>query len=119
MAHHHHAIDYIELPAPDVAAAKRFYGAAFGWEFTDYSPGYAGIKGADGEEFGGFNGAAAPQSGPSGPLVLLWSEDLEATLAAVEQAGGEVVQPILAFPGGRRFHFADPAGNHLGVWAAS
>ena len=22
-----------------------------------------------------------------------------------------------AFPGGRRFHFADPSGNELGVWA--
>ena len=51
-AHTHHAIDYIELSVRDVAAAKRFYGAAFGWQFNDYGPGYAGIRGAD-REIGG------------------------------------------------------------------
>ena len=40
----HHAIDYIEIGVDDVAAAKAFYAAAFGWQFTDYGPGYAGIR---------------------------------------------------------------------------
>ncbi len=35
MAHTHHGIDYIEIPAPDLAAAQQFYGDAFGWRFTD------------------------------------------------------------------------------------
>ena len=42
--HTHHALDYIEFSVRGVAAAKRFYAAAFGWEFTDYGPGYAGIR---------------------------------------------------------------------------
>ncbi len=33
----HHAIDHVEIAVDDVGAAKAFYGAAFGWEFTDYS----------------------------------------------------------------------------------
>ena len=45
MAHTHHAIDYIELNATDVGELKRFYSAAFGWEFNDYGPDYAGIRG--------------------------------------------------------------------------
>ncbi|HJN14415.1 MAG TPA: VOC family protein, partial [Armatimonadota bacterium] len=45
----HHAIDYIEFSVVDLAEAKRFYGAAFGWEFNDYGPDYAGIKGGSGE----------------------------------------------------------------------
>ena len=52
VAHTHHAIDYIELSVRDVAAAKRFYGQAFGWQFNDYGPGYAGIRGADREMTG-------------------------------------------------------------------
>jgi predicted enzyme related to lactoylglutathione lyase len=32
-------------------------------------------------------------------------------------AGGTIVKPIYAFPGGRRFHLADPAGNELAVWS--
>ena len=34
-AEHDRRIDYIELPATDVAATRRFYAEAFGWDFTD------------------------------------------------------------------------------------
>ena len=118
MAHTHHAIDYIEINVTDLAAAKEFYAAAFGWAFNDYGPEYAGIRSPDGEgEVGGLNPSREPQVG--GPLVLLYSDDLDATVSAVESAGGRVLEGPYEFPGGRRFHFADPAGNELGVWAAS
>ena len=48
--------------------------------------------------------------------MILKAADLEGALARVEAAGGVVVDPIFEFPGGRRFHFRDPAGNLLGVW---
>ena len=113
MGHTHHAIDYIEFAVTDVAASKRFYAAAFGWQFNDYGPDYAGIVGPDGE-VGGLRKAASVVEG--GPLVVLYSSDLEASLAAVRAAGGRIVTEPFAFPGGRRFHFADPSGNQLGVW---
>lgn len=111
--HRHHAIDYVELPAPDLAVARSFYAAAFGWEFNNYGPDYAGIRGPvpDGPEAGGL-----AVSGTASPLVLLYSADLDATLATVVAAGGTVLAGPYDFPGGRRFHFADPAGNQLGVW---
>jgi uncharacterized protein len=28
-----------------------------------------------------------------------------------------IVRSIFSFPGGRRFHFADPSGNELAVWS--
>lgn len=116
MTHTHHAIDYVELGVADVARAQRFYAEAFGWSFNDYGPGYAGILSPDGaKEVGGLNGEGPGQ--PGGPLVLLYSEDLDATVASVLAAGGRVVVEPFAFPGGRRFHFADPDGNELGVWA--
>ena len=49
--------------------------------------------------------------------MLLYSDDLEATQAAVEAAGGTVVEGPYEFPGGRRFHFCDPSGNELGVFS--
>jgi uncharacterized protein len=112
--HTHHAIDYVELTVTDTAAAKAFYGQAFGWSFTDYGPEYAGIQGAE-EEAGGLRQDAQQQP----TLVLLYSDDLDATVEAVREAGGTVTQEPFAFPGGRRFHFTDPAGNELGVWATS
>jgi predicted enzyme related to lactoylglutathione lyase len=118
MAHRHHTIDYIELPVDDVAAAKSFYSAAFGWTFTDYGPDYAGIQDPEeeGGEVGGLNGAGTAGRG-NGPLVQLYSDDLEASVEAVTAAGGTITEGPFGFPGGRRFHFSDPAGNVLGVWS--
>lgn len=113
--HTHHAIDYIEFPVTDIAAAKAFYTSAFGWRFTDYGPAYAGIVGET-REVGGL--CVVEQVREGGPLIVLWSSDLEASLRAVEAAGGTIVRPIFAFPGGRRFEFSDPSGNVLAVWSA-
>ena len=111
--HTHHAIDYLEFTVRDLGEAKRFYTAAFGWAFTDYGPTYAGIRGAE-REVGGMAEAEAPRTG--GPLVILYSDDLEASQRAVEAAGGTISTPPFSFPGGRRFHFLDPSGNELAVW---
>lgn len=114
----HHALSYIELGVTDLAAARRFYEAAFGWTFNDYGPAYSGIRSPDGDgEVGGLNPGSAP--GGSGPLVLLYSDDLDATVEAVRAAGGTVVAEPYVFPGGRRFEFQDPSGNRLGVFSAS
>lgn len=106
-------IDYVELPGGDLPATKVFYASAFGWGFTDFGPTYAAFEGA-----GLAGGLAGPEAASSTiPLVILKTDDLEEALTRVEAAGGEITAPIFEFPGGRRFHFRDPAGNELGVWA--
>lgn len=106
-------LDYLEMPATGGSfdSVKAFYSAAFGWRFTDYGPSYSAF--AEGLD-GGFHND--PKEGPMKPLPILYSKDLEATFADVESAGGRIVRPIFPFPGGRRFHFLDPAGNELAVW---
>lgn len=103
-------LDYLEMPGGDLGATKTFYSDAFGWRFTDYGPTYAAFdEGLD----GGFDADdAAPK-----PLPVLYANDLEAMRDKVTAAGGEIVKPIFEFPGGRRFHFRDPAGNELAVWS--
>jgi uncharacterized protein len=106
-------LDYLELPAAGgtLDSVKAFYSAAFSWSFTDYGPTYSAFdEGLD----GGFQADAAEASAK--PLPVLYSENLDDTLAAVESAGGKIAKPIFSFPGGRRFHFTDPAGNELAVW---
>ena len=107
-------IDYIEFNVTDIARSKAFYGGAFGWTFTDYGPHYCEFQ--DGRLTGGFT-TLAPVNAAGGPLVILFADDLEATLARVESAGGGIVKPIFEFPGGRRFQFADPDGSELAVWS--
>lgn len=117
----HHAIDYIELAVPDLAAAMRFYQSAFDWSFTEYGPHYAGFtdgpQASGRREIGGLREEAADARGPAAPLVLLFSTDLEASRERVRAAGGVITRDIFPFPGGRRFQFTDPAGNQLGVWS--
>jgi uncharacterized protein len=112
--HVHHAIDYVEIAVTDIGSAKDFYAGAFGWSPVDYGPDYAGVR-IGGREVGGLRRDAEVRAG--GPLVILYSRDLEASADAVAAAGGTIVRPAYAFPGGRRFHFADPAGNELAVWS--
>jgi uncharacterized protein len=112
-AEHDRRIDYIEFSVKSVPEAKRFYGSAFGWSFEDYGPDYASF--ADGRLSGGFQTASTVRTG--GPLVVIYAADLEGMERRVSQAGGKIIKPIFSFPGGRRFHFADPSGTELAVWS--
>jgi uncharacterized protein len=107
-------MDYLEMRTGGAALSgvKAFYSKAFGWTYLDYGPAYAAFD--EGLE-GGFDASVEEADAP--PLPVLFSENLERSLDAVVKAGGKIVKPIFAFPGGRRFHFTDPAGNELAVWA--
>jgi predicted enzyme related to lactoylglutathione lyase len=111
-ASHNLRLDYVEFPAFDTGAIKAFYTQIFGWKFEDYGPEYTSFH--DGRLNGGFTTAAS--AGPGGPLVVIYATDLEAVEAKIKAAGGSIVKPAFSFPGGRRFHFADPSGNVLAVW---
>lgn len=104
-------VDYVEFAVPSGEAAKAFYAAAFGWTFQDWGPDYVSFN--DGARDAG---GLRVEAGRPASLVILYSDDLEATRAAVVAAGGTVIGPDLEFPGGKRFHFRDPFGNELAVW---
>jgi predicted enzyme related to lactoylglutathione lyase len=109
-----HKINYIEFTSTDIERTKDFYSTVFGWSFVDYGPDYASFSsGAAGIDGGFLRG----ESKPGSPLVVLYSTDLQATEEAIVAAGGSITVPLFEFPGGRRFHFSDGAGNQLAVWS--
>lgn len=104
-------INFIELPARDLGAARTFYSAVFGWDLTDFGPSYSctmtgnvdlGLQGDMGEA-------------PRMPLPVVLVDDIDAAQTAVAEAGGTISKPVFAFPGGRRFHFLDPNGLELAI----
>lgn len=106
-------IDFVELPA-DTVAARAFYEAAFGWAMTAFGPSYACTTTGDVDL--GLQGDAFEAS--RAPLPVIGVTDLDTWPAKITAAGGTVVRPIFAFPGGRRFHFTDPSGNELAAMEA-
>jgi len=117
---HNLQMDYIELPATDIEATKRFYNHVFGWQFKDWGPGYTSFH--DGRLGGGFNGESQPAGADGGAktrgvLVVIYAASLDDVYRKVKEAGGKIVRETFEFPGGKRFHFADPNGNELAVWS--
>ncbi|WP_318312398.1 VOC family protein [Flagellimonas crocea] len=106
-------IDYIEFKTTDIGQTKKFYKEAFGWVFTDYGPNYTSFSknGVD----GGFELTTEPIV--NGVLVVLHHDNLVEIKEKVLAAGGKIVKEIFEFPGGKRFHFADPSGNELAIWS--
>ena len=112
----HEKINYVEFPASDPDATKAFFSKAFGWSFQDYGPDYMAFSNA-GLDGGFFKAELKASTATGSALIVLYSGNLEETLAKVVKAGGSVVKEIFPFPGGRRFHFVEPSGNELAVWS--
>ena len=125
----HEKISYVELPCGDFAATKAFFAAVFGWTFTDYGENYTAFAAADAGLDGGFyNSRAQWDDVPDGAkdascaangcaLVVFYSGDLQDTEEKIKRHGGKIVRETFSFPGGRRFHFAEPSGNEFAVWS--
>ncbi|MBU2871244.1 VOC family protein [Colwellia sp. E2M01] len=109
-------INYVEFPAKDIPATKAFFEQAFDWTFVDYGEEYTAFNNA-GLEGGFFQSELVSSTANGACLIVLVSEDLEASERRVQQSGGIITQGIFTFPGGRRFHFTEPSGNELAVWA--
>jgi uncharacterized protein len=112
----HGKLNYVEFPCTNIGATKTFFEYVFGWSFIDYGPDYTCFtkQGLDG---GFFKSDLRASTKAGSALLVLYSSALEETLAKVQAAGGVVIQPIFSFPGGRRFHFAEPSGNEFAVWS--
>ena len=108
-------ICFVELPAAATEPAKTFYSAAFGFAMTDFGPTYACTLSGDVD----LGLQADATEATAAPLPVIQVESLEATEVLVREAGGIITKAIFGFPGGRRFHFRDPAGNEMAAMQAA
>ena len=106
-------INYVEFKAKNLDQIKAFYTAAFDWTFTDYGPTYTAFSNSGLD--GGFE--KTDSNIVNGALVVLYHKNLDEVKNSIIVAGGTLTEDIFSFPGGRRFHFADPSGNELAVWS--
>ncbi|MBA6378991.1 MULTISPECIES: VOC family protein [unclassified Colwellia] len=111
-------LNYVEFPATDIPATKKFFEDAFGWSFIDYGPDYTAFadEGLDG---GFYKSDLSSVTSNGSALLVLKTNDLEQAQSIVESFGGKISTPIFSFPGGSRFHFIEPSGNEFAVWCLS
>lgn len=112
----HETINYLEFPAINIPATKKFFEEVFNWTFQDYGDEYTAFT-EDRLEGGFYQSDKKSDTENGATLVIFYSDDLESTQNKIKKAGGRIIKPIFAFPGGQRFHFTEPSGNELAVWS--
>jgi uncharacterized protein len=119
------AISWNELNTRDLAAAKEFYGAVFGWTFDDQEmeggETYSMVVLGD-RPVGGILDLAArevPEVVPAHWQVYFGVEDTDATIEAAKAAGGGVMLEPVDIPFGRFAILTDPHGASFAVIALS
>jgi len=118
-----HPIVYADIPAINASAAGKFYSDVFGWKTeTDQTYNYVQFA-SEGGPSGGF---IEPKEGMAFEykldrlMIYLATDDIDATLAAVEANGGKTVLPKTEIPQiGWWAVFTDPSGNHLGLYTSA
>jgi len=108
-------LNYVEFPAKDIPATKKFFKNAFDWRFTDYGEDYTAFS-DEGLDGGFYHSELTSVASKGAALLVLKTDDLEKTQLIVESCGGTISTPIFSFPGGSRFHFIEPSGNEFAVW---
>jgi predicted enzyme related to lactoylglutathione lyase len=117
--------NWVDLATPDLAGAKEFYAALFGWEYDDQptdGPGEYTMARRNDQNAAGMMPLTTEMAATGMPPV--WStyvsvDDIEATLARVEPAGGTTMGPVMeAMDAGRFAVIADPAGAVICLWEA-
>jgi uncharacterized protein len=109
---------WADLGSTDLAAAKKFYGALFGWTFRDDPMGEGMVYSqalVDGKEAA----AVYPAMGgmPSMWMSYICVESADKTAARAEAGLGKILQaPMDVFDSGRMAVVQDPGGATLGLW---
>jgi predicted enzyme related to lactoylglutathione lyase len=112
-----HPIVHIELPASDLKEVSRFYADVFGWQIDETSMENYPMFAAEGGPGGGFVQVNDVGHTVGKPLLFIGSDDINASLAAVEAHGGKTLKPRTAIPHvGWWAIFADSTGNTLALY---
>ena len=108
-------ICYLEIPALDIQRSAEFYTSAFGWKTRTRGDGSLAFDDGVGQVSGTWVLGRKPMA-DVGLLVYIMVDDIEATIAKVESAGGEIVQAVGADAPEITARLRDPSGNILGLY---
>lgn len=110
-------VHYLEIVTRDVESVVAAYAVALDVQFGEPDPALGGARTARLAN-GGLVGVRAPLRADEDPVVRpYWLvPDIEAALAAVVEAGGQIAHPPLEIPGRGTFAIYHQHGNDHGLW---
>jgi predicted enzyme related to lactoylglutathione lyase len=107
---------HVVIPAPDLAKAKSFYEAIFGWRVEANFPGPNYWFFESGNVGGAFSSSKRPARQPT--VLVIQVDDMQTTLDHIRKCGGTVIQDrsrIGDAASGYDAYFLDPNRNELGL----
>lgn len=116
---------HFEIPYDDQERAQTFYAQAFGWDLNplpqmSYTLVETGPTGDQGPTEPGYigGGMMSRSDSPSpGPILVIDVGDIDASLATIQELGGETVMSRTSVGDmGWSAYFRDPEGNLMGLW---
>lgn len=114
----HGQMSHLEIPADDVARARKFYEGVFGWQTSEMDgyPNYFLFSFGQIDRAGGAVGVRNESTGPALRLYISVNS-IDATLPKVTQLGGKIVEPRTEITGqGWYAVIDDTEGNQLGLY---
>jgi uncharacterized protein len=112
---------WVDYGAADLEAAKDFYAALLGWEYTEGSEEYGGYLNAlrNGEPAAGLD-PRMDEHQPVAWTTYFATDDSAAAVDRIRRAGGTVlVEPMEVVPFGTMTIALDPQGTPFGLWQAA
>jgi predicted enzyme related to lactoylglutathione lyase len=109
---------HFEIPADEPEKVASFYEKTFGWSFSKWDgPVEYWLVTTGDDSQPGINGGLMRRQQPGQPVVnTIDVPSVDAHIAKITGAGGEIVVPKMAIPGvGWLAYFKDPAGNIFGI----
>ncbi|MGA3108175.1 MAG: VOC family protein [Candidatus Bathyarchaeia archaeon] len=116
---------HFEIPADDLARAKKFYGTVFGWTLNDFPEmEYTIARTVESDqngipkEAGAINGGMLQRQDPvKSPVITIDVDNMDQAAATIEKNGGKIIRPKMPVGDmGFAAYFKDTEGNVVGLW---
>ena len=118
-------IVHFEIPADNLARAKKFYSTVFGWKMNEMPEmDYVLVQTVEPNENGipkvpgAINGGMLKREDPvKSPVVTISVKSIDEAAKTIEKNGGKIIRPKMPVGDmGFAAYFKDTEGNAVGLW---
>ena len=119
---------FFEIPADDLARARKFYGTVFDWKMNEIPQMHytqvgtveadrLGVRGTP-KEPGAINGGMVERGDSvKSPVIYINVKNIDEAATTIEKNGGKIIQPRTPVGNfGFAAYFRDTEGNVVGLW---